>query len=168
MSATINSLPTIITTQSEVKAQTNCDIIGCKYLHNTIVYARVNSSLIDIQLDFLDDVNNVGIGVWKIQNNISDSPINIDNNTTPLGATIDFTLSGLPSNSIVVGSVTQNPTGSYTWTGLSDDGLFFVGSPGPTQYSFGSDLITNPTNLYVNYNNFNGTSALNLTAVAWE
>jgi hypothetical protein len=82
----------------------------------TLAYARITSgTTADIVVNFGSSVNNCSVGVWRIQNNTSDTPYQVKSYQTFSSGTYTLSFTSLPTNSVgIVGLITSTAPTTFT------------------------------------------------------
>jgi hypothetical protein len=120
-----------------------------------LVYLRVTSgTTANITVVYQNNQNGNAISIWRIQNNKSDTPIQVGsaaNVVTP----ISNTLTGLTIGDLVCdqGCGTDSPLGTYSLTGVNQNVQDSFGSLG---YVSGSIRITSPGSLTITQSSSSG------------
>jgi hypothetical protein len=100
--------------------------------YSSLAYRRVTASTINVSVNFTTDGPRwCGISIYRIDDNISDTPISIVGGNSGNGAqSVSVTLTGLTSNNLIVGGVTCTVPSTYTWTNITENYDTAVGSSG--------------------------------------
>jgi hypothetical protein len=87
-----------------------------------IIYARLTSgTTADIVTNFSGNVLRVATGVWRIQNNISDTPIQSQSASGSSVTGLSMTFTGLSTNNVGINATTIGVNGlRVTWTNATE------------------------------------------------
>ena len=137
-SVSINGVSATIA--SQINAGTSPPFAG--NTNTGLVYLRVTGgTTANITITYSSSVNRCGIGVWRIQNNISDTPIQSQTVQQNTGTGLTITFTGLSTNNIGICAQTNGTyTTPITWTNATEDYDFDFGA-----FTFqisGADFIT--------------------------
>jgi hypothetical protein len=100
--------------------------------YSSLAYRRVTASTINVSVNFTTDGPRwCGISIYRIDDNISDTPISIVGGNSGNGSDkVEATLTGLTSNNLIVGGVTCTVPSTYTWTNITENYDTNVGGSG--------------------------------------
>ena len=134
-----------------------------------IIYLRVTSgTTADISITFTGAVLRCGIGVWRIENNISDTPLQSQTVGANSGTGLTITFTGLTSNNAGVCSQTNGSDNTpLTWTNATENYDVATGS-GQTQMSGGNFLTTSSGDRVISTSHSNSSQPLTLIGVVWN
>jgi hypothetical protein len=135
-----------------------------------IAYARITSgTTANISITYPSAQTRIGIGVWRIQNNISDTPIQVQKSAANSGTGLSITLTGLTSNNLGVCAQTNGTQGtSMTWTNATEDYDSDIGSPAGTRISGASFITSSSGNRTITTSHTNSSQAITLLGVVWN
>jgi hypothetical protein len=140
------------------------------YISTIIAYARITGgTTANISITYPANQTRIGIGVWRIQNNISDTPIQVQKSGANSGTGLSITLTGLTSNNLGVCAQTNGTQGtSMTWTNATEDYDSDIGSPAGTRISGASFITSSSGNRTITTTHSNSTQAITLLGVVWN
>ena len=159
--ATINGVAATIASQL-VQGTTQPTTTG-------IIYLRVTAgTTADISITFTAAPSRCGIGVWRIQNNISDTPLQSQTAGLNSGTGLTITFTSLTTNNVGVCAETNGTdTTSMTWTNATEQYDVSLGA-GTTRMS-GADFITvSSGNRTVSTSFVNSAQPITLVGVVWN
>jgi hypothetical protein len=135
-----------------------------------IAYARITSgTTANISITYPSNQTRLGIGVWRIQNNISDTPIQVKTSAANSGTGLSITLTGLTSNNLGVCAQTNGTQGtSFTWTNATENYDTDIGSPAGTRISGASFITSSSGNRTITTSHTNSIQAITLIGVVWS
>ena len=161
-SATVNGNAAIIATQIGSALNSTSTNTG-------VIYYRVTSgTTANISITFNAAPGRCGIGVWRIQNNISDTPIQTKTATAISGTGLTITFSSLTTNNIGVCAQTNGTDGSVmTWTNATENYDNSLGA-GTSQMSGANFLTSTSGNRIVSTTHANSSQPMTLAGVVWN
>ena len=107
-----------------------------------------------------------GIGVYRIQNNVSDTPIQSQTSSLTAGTGLTITFTGLTTYSLGVCAQTNGNTVPMTWTNATEN--YDVALAALTEMSGANFLTTTSGNRTVSTSHSNSGQPLTLVGVVWN
>jgi len=135
-----------------------------------IAYARITTgTTANISITYPASQTRIGIGVWRIQNNISDTPIQVQKSAANSGTGLSITLTGLTSNNLGICAQTNGVQGTtMTWTNATENYDYDIGSPAGTRISGASFITSSSGNRTITTSHTNSGQAITLLGVVWN
>lgn len=168
---------TLIQTPTITIGGVSATIAGDSYSGNNnpntstlIAYARITTgTTANISITYPASQTRIGIGVWRIQNNISDTPIQVQKSAANSGTGLSITLTGLTANNLGICAQTNGTQGTtMTWTNATEDYDYDIGSPAGTRISGASFITSSSGNRTITTSHTNSTQAITLLGVVWN
>lgn len=161
-SASINGVSSTIASQIVSGSGAQATTTGIFYLRVT------GGTTANISLTYSGEGLRNGIGVWRIQNNISDTPMQSQTEALNTGTGLTITFTGLSTNNIGICAQTNGTdTTPITWSGATEDYDTSL-SAGTTRMS-GADFITSSSgNRTVSTSHASSTQPIGLVGVVWS
>jgi hypothetical protein len=134
-----------------------------------LIYHRIASgSTATIALTFSAAPSRCRIAIWRINDNVSDTPFTTANDGAASGTGLSVTLNSLPVRSVGIAVQTNGTNGtSMTWTNATERYDLLIGTGTTTQAS-GADFITSQTeNRTISTSHSNSAQAIGIAAAAW-
>jgi len=148
-------------------------VLGSNYTSAGLFQCVIASgSTANIVVTFSTVVNRTRIGIWRITNYNSTTPISTNTSNAASGGTsITTTLTSMQSGAGVVGVCTTGDVTPHTWTGLTenyDSGIASSVTNAGTEGSGASRITFSSSNLDIVVSASSAGQALILTAAAWR
>jgi len=136
-----------------------------------LVYLRVSSgTTANITITYSSSVSRCGIGVWRIENNISDTPIQSQSDALNQGTGLTITFTGLSTNNIGICAQTSgSPTAGIppiTWTNATENYDAWFGFD--TFRISGADFITTSAGNRTVSTSHGTSGNIGLVGVVWN
>lgn len=165
-SVTVNAAATTTITNS-------APVLGGNYTSASLFQQVVASgTTANIVVNFSAVVNRLRVGIWRITNYNSASPISSNTTSNAAGGTsISTTLTAMQIGAAVVGVCTTGDVTPHTWTNLTEnyDSAIATSVVGTGTEASGASAINNSTsNLIITTSAASTGQALILTAAAWR
>ena len=143
---------------------------GAPNISTIIAYARITSgTTANISITYPANQTRIGIGVWRIQNNISDTPIQVQKSAANSGTGRSITFTSLGINDLGICAQTNGTQGtSMTWTNATEDYDSDIGSPAGTRISGASFITSSSGNRTITTTHSNSSQAITLLGVVWN
>jgi hypothetical protein len=138
-----------------------------QFTNTGVIYLRVTSgTTADISVTFSGAVTRMGMGVWRIQNNNSDTPVQTQTASLLTGTGLTITFTGLTTYSLGVFGQTNGIANPMTWTNATEN--YDVQLASLTEMSGANFLTTTTGNRTVSTSHNNSTQPLTLVGVVWN
>jgi hypothetical protein len=138
-----------------------------QFTNTGVIYLRVNSgTTANISVTFSGSVTRMGIGVWRIQNNNSDTPVQTQTASLLTGTGLTITFTGLTTYSLGVCGQTNGIANPMTWTNATEN--YDVQLAALTEMSGANFLTTTTGNRTITTSHSNSTQPLTLVGVVWN
>jgi hypothetical protein len=138
-----------------------------QFTNTGVIYLRVNSgTTANISVTFSGLVARMGIGVWRIQNNISDTPIQTQTSSLLTGTGLTITFTGLTTYSLGVCGQTNGIANPMLWTNATEN--YDVQLATLSEMSGANFLTTTTGNRTVSTLHQNSSQPLTLVGVVWN
>jgi hypothetical protein len=143
---------------------------GSPNISTIIAYVRITSgTTANISITYPATQTRIGIGVWRIQNNISDTPIQVQKSAANSGTGRSITFTSLGINDLGICAQTNGTQGtSMTWTNATEDYDSDIGSPAGTRISGASFITSSSGNRTITTTHSNSAQAITLLGVVWN
>ena len=160
-SATING------TAATIASQVSQGPGALQFTNTGIIYSRVLSgTTANISITFTGAVTRCGIGVYRIQNNISDTPIQTQTSSLTSGTGLTITFTGLTISNVGVCGTTLGIANPVVWSGATEN--YDVQLVSLTEMSGANFITTSSGNRTITTSHINSTQPLTLVGVVWN
>ena len=138
-----------------------------QFTNTGIIYGRVTSgTTANISVTYTNPVLRCGIGVYRIQNNISDTPTQSQTSSLTSGTGLTITFTGLTTYSLGVCAQTNGIANPMTWTNATEN--YDVQLAAATEMSGANFLTTTSGDRTITTLHSNSTQPLTLVGVVWN
>ena len=160
-SATING------TAATIASQVSQGPGALQFTNTGIIYSRVSSgTTANVSITFTGAVTRCGIGVYRIQNNISDTPIQTQTSSLTSGTGLTITFTGLTISNVGVCGTTLGIANPVVWSGATEN--YDVQLVSLTEMSGANFITTSSGNRTITTSHINSTQPLTLVGVVWN
>jgi hypothetical protein len=140
---------------------------GTQFTNTGVIYLRVTSgTTANISITYSAAVTRMGIGVWRIQNNISDTPIQTQTSSLLTGTGLSITFTGLTTYSLGVCGQTNGIANPMLWTNATEN--YDVALATLSEMSGANFLTTTTGDRTITTLHSNSTQPLTLVGVVWN
>ena len=135
-----------------------------------VAYLRITGgTTANVSITFSAAVSRAAIGVWRIQNNISDTPIQTQTNSANSGTGLTLNFTSLTTNNVAVCANTVGiESASVSWTNATVRYNQAISTGINTRVSGADFTTTSSGNRTVSTSNANSTQPLALVGVVWN
>jgi hypothetical protein len=135
-----------------------------------VAYLRITGgTTANISITFSGAMLRAAIGVWRIQNNISDTPVQTQTNSANSGTGLTINFTSLTTNNVAVCANTVGiETSSVSWTNATVRYNQAIAAGTNTRVSGADFTTTSSGNRTVSTSNANSTQPLTLVGVVWN
>jgi hypothetical protein len=160
-SATING------NAATIASQISQGPAAAQFTNTGVIYLRVTSgTTANISITYSGAVTRMGIGVWRIQNNISDTPIQTRTSSLLTGTGLSITFTGLTTYSLGVCGQTNGIANPMLWTNATEN--YDVALASLSEMSGANFLTTTTGDRTITTLHSNSTQPLTLVGVVWN
>jgi hypothetical protein len=140
------------------------------YTTTGVAYLRITGgTTANISITFSGAVSRSAIGIWRIQNNISDTPIQTQTNSANNGTGLTINFTSLTTNNVAVCANTVGiETSSVSWTNATVRYNQAIAAGANTRVSGADFTTTSSGNRTVITSNANSGQPLTLVGVVWN
>ena len=140
---------------------------AAQFTNTGVIYLRVTSgTTANISITYSGAVTRMGIGVWRIQNNISDTPIQTQTSSLLTGTGLSITFTGLTTYSLGVCGQTNGIANPMLWTNATEN--YDVALASLSEMSGANFLTTTTGDRTITTLHSNSTQPLTLVGVVWN
>jgi hypothetical protein len=140
---------------------------GVAYTNTGIIYGRVTSgTTANISVTLSGAAVRCGIGVWRIQNNNSDTPVQTQTASLTSGTGLTITFTGLTTYSLGICAQTNGIANPMTWTNATEN--YDVQLAALTEMSGANFLTTTTGNRTITTSHSISNQPLTLVGVVWN
>jgi hypothetical protein len=140
---------------------------GPSFTNTGVIYGRVSSgTTANISITFSGSLSRCGIGVYRIQNNVSDTPTQSQTASLATGTGLTITFTGLTTYSLGVCAQTNGIANPVIWTNATEN--YDVQLASLTEMSGAYFLTTTSGNRTVSTSHTNSSQPLTMVGVVWN
>lgn len=137
------------------------------FTNTGIIYRRVTGgTTADISITFSGTVSRCGIGVYRIQNNLSDTPVQSQTSSLVAGTGLTITFTGLTSGNAGICAQTNGIANPMTWTNATEN--YDVQLVSASEMSGANFITTSSGNRTISTSHLNSSQPLTLVGVVWN
>ena len=145
---------------------------GTTNVISAIAYVRISdtATTANILVNFTSNVQRCGIGVYRIIDNISDTPISTQQTSAASGTALSVTFPSLGTNNLVLGARTNAAENTTTnWTNVSRNYDINIGTGTSARMTAGAQKTASAlTNRVITSTSSSTTQPIVMVAVAWR